>query len=152
MIVINIALVILGILYGVGSVTNFKEWYYRHDYLAIMLSVFTSILLVVAGILNMLNWKGTLSSSPIWKLVVLSVTLDDIRRCTDWRYLNVIELAASGYKLTELQMVRVHYISFSFILLYVVGHRNWKHIITHHSIIVLQLCKEKMRVRLPLLC
>ncbi len=52
MIVINIALVILGILYGVGSVTNFKEWYYRHDYLAIMLSVFTSILLVVAGILN----------------------------------------------------------------------------------------------------
>ena len=35
MIVINIALVILGILYGVGSVTNFKEWYYRHDYLAI---------------------------------------------------------------------------------------------------------------------
>ena len=48
MIVINIALVILGILYGVGSVTNFKEWYYRHDYLAI----FTSILLVVAGVLN----------------------------------------------------------------------------------------------------
>ena len=36
MIVINIALIILGILYGVGSVTNFKEWYYRHDYLAIM--------------------------------------------------------------------------------------------------------------------
>lgn len=55
MIVINIALVILGILYGVGSVTNFKEWYYRHDYLAIALSVFTSILLVVAGILNILN-------------------------------------------------------------------------------------------------
>lgn len=86
MIVINIALIILGILYGVGSVTNFKEWYYRHDYLAIMLSVFTSILLVVAGILNTLNWKGTLSSSPIWKWVVsiyrnkkLSVTLDDIR-------------------------------------------------------------------------
>ena len=52
MIVINIALVILGILYGVGSVTNFKELYYRHDYLAIMLSVFTSILLVVAGVLN----------------------------------------------------------------------------------------------------
>ena len=51
MIVINIALIILGILYGVGSVTNFKEWYY----LAIMLSVFTSILLVVAGILNVLN-------------------------------------------------------------------------------------------------
>ena len=122
MIVINIALIILGILYGVGSVTNFKEWYYRHDYLAIALSVFTSILLVVAGILNMLNWKGTLSSSPIWKLVVstyrnkkLSVTLDDIRGCTDWRYLNVIELTALGYKLTELQMVRVHYISFSFI-------------------------------------
>ena len=55
MIVINIALVILGILYGIGSVTNFKEWYYRHDYLAIMLSVFTSILLVVAGLLNVLN-------------------------------------------------------------------------------------------------
>ena len=55
MIVINIALIILGILYGVGSVTNFKEWYYRHDYLAIALSVFTSILLVVAGILNVLN-------------------------------------------------------------------------------------------------
>ena len=54
MIVINIALVILGILYGVGSVTNFKEWYYRHDYLAIALSVFTSILLVVAGVLNVL--------------------------------------------------------------------------------------------------
>ena len=54
MIVINIALVILGILYGVGSVTNFKEWYYRHDYLAIMLSIFTSILLVVAGVLNIL--------------------------------------------------------------------------------------------------
>ena len=47
MIVINIALIILGILYGVGSVTNFKEWYYRHDYLAIALSVFTSILLTV---------------------------------------------------------------------------------------------------------
>ena len=29
MIVINIALIILGILYGVGSVTNFKEWYYQ---------------------------------------------------------------------------------------------------------------------------
>lgn len=55
MIVINIALVILGILYGVGSVTNFKEWYYRHDYLAIILSVFTSILLVVAGALNVFN-------------------------------------------------------------------------------------------------
>ena len=55
MIVINIALIILGILYGVGSVTNFKEWYYRHDYLAIILSVFTSILLVVAGLLNVLN-------------------------------------------------------------------------------------------------
>lgn len=54
MIVINIALVILGILYGVGSVTNFKEWYYRHDYLAIVLSVFTSILLVVTGVLNIL--------------------------------------------------------------------------------------------------
>lgn len=54
MIVINIALIILGILYGVGSVTNFKEWYYRHDYLAIMLSIFTSILLVVAGVLNVL--------------------------------------------------------------------------------------------------
>lgn len=54
MIVINIALIILGILYGVGSVTNFKEWYYRHDYLAIALSVFTSILLVVAGVLNIL--------------------------------------------------------------------------------------------------
>ena len=53
MIVINIALIILGILYGVGSATNFKEWYYRHDYLAIILSVFTSILLVVAGVLNM---------------------------------------------------------------------------------------------------
>ena len=52
MIVINIALIILGILYGVGSVTNFKEWYYRHDYLAIALSVFTPILLVVAGVLN----------------------------------------------------------------------------------------------------
>ena len=37
MIVINIALIILGILYGVGSVTNFKEWHYRHDYLAIIL-------------------------------------------------------------------------------------------------------------------
>ena len=56
MIVINIALVILGILYGVGSVTNFKEWYYRHDYLAIALSVFTSILLVVAGVLNVVYW------------------------------------------------------------------------------------------------
>ena len=73
MIVINIALIILGILYGVGSVTNFKEWYYRNDYLAIALSVFTSILLVVAGVLNVLNWKN---------------------RCTDWRYLNVIELTA----------------------------------------------------------
>ena len=52
MIIITIALVILGILYGVSSVTNFKEWYYRHDYLAIILSVFTSILLVVTGILN----------------------------------------------------------------------------------------------------
>ena len=55
MIVINIALIILGILYGVGSVTNFKEWYYRHDDLASMLSVFTSILLVVAGILNVVR-------------------------------------------------------------------------------------------------
>ena len=55
MIVINIALIILGILYGVGSVTNFKEWHYRHDYLAIMLSVFTSILLVVAGVLNVVR-------------------------------------------------------------------------------------------------
>ena len=55
MIVINIALVILGILYGVGSVTNFKEWYYHHDYLAIMLSIFTSILLVVAGVLNVVR-------------------------------------------------------------------------------------------------
>ena len=52
MIVINIALIILGILYGVGSVTNFKEWYYRHDYLAIMLRVFTSIFLVLVGVLN----------------------------------------------------------------------------------------------------
>ena len=56
MIVINIALVILGILYGVGSVTNFKEWYYRHDYLAIALSVFTSIFLVLAGVLNVVRW------------------------------------------------------------------------------------------------
>ena len=55
MIVINITLIILGILYGVGSVTNFKEWHYRHDYLAIALSVFTSILLIVAGILNMVR-------------------------------------------------------------------------------------------------
>ena len=53
MIVINIAFIILGILYGVGSDTNFKEWYYRHDYLAIALSVFTSIFLVLAGVLNM---------------------------------------------------------------------------------------------------
>ena len=60
MIVINIALIILGILYGVGSVTNFKEWYYRHDYLAIMLSVFTSILLVVAGVLNVVYWLTVL--------------------------------------------------------------------------------------------
>ena len=60
MIVINIALIILGILYGVGSVTNFKEWYYRHDYLAIALSVFTSILLVVAGILNVVCWLTVL--------------------------------------------------------------------------------------------
>ena len=60
MIVINIALVILGILYGVGSVTNFKEWYYRHDYLAIMLSIFTSILLVVAGVLNVVRWLSVL--------------------------------------------------------------------------------------------
>ena len=60
MIVINIALVILGILYGVGSVTNFKEWYYRHDCLAIMLSIFTSILLVVAGVLNMVRWLTAL--------------------------------------------------------------------------------------------
>ena len=60
MIVINIALIILGILYGVGSVTNFKEWYYRHDYLAIALSVFTSILLVVAGILNVVYWLTVL--------------------------------------------------------------------------------------------
>lgn len=60
MIVINIALIILGILYGVGSVTNFKEWYYRHDYLAIMLSVFTSVLLVVAGILNVVYWLTVL--------------------------------------------------------------------------------------------
>ena len=62
MIVINIALIILGILYGVGSVTNFKEWYYRHDYLAIMLSVFTSILLVVAGVLNVVYWLTVLKS------------------------------------------------------------------------------------------
>ena len=55
MIVINIALIILGVLYGVGSVTNFKGWHYRHDYLAIALSVFTSILLIVAGILNMVR-------------------------------------------------------------------------------------------------
>ena len=55
MIVINIVLITLGILYGVGSATNFKEWYYRHDYLAIMLSVFTSIFLEVAGIINVLN-------------------------------------------------------------------------------------------------
>ena len=60
MIVINIALIILGILYGVGSVTNFKEWYYRHDYLAIMLSVFTSIFLVLAGVLNMVYWLTVL--------------------------------------------------------------------------------------------
>ena len=60
MIVINIALIILGILYGVGSATNFKEWYYRHDYLAIILSVFTSILLVVAGVLNMVYWLTVL--------------------------------------------------------------------------------------------
>ena len=60
MIVINIALIILGILYGVGSVTNFKEWYYRHDYLAIALSVFTSILLVVAGVLNVVYWLTVL--------------------------------------------------------------------------------------------
>ena len=60
MIVINIALVILGILYGVGSVTNFKEWYYRHDYLAIALSVFTSIFLVLAGVLNMVYWLTVL--------------------------------------------------------------------------------------------
>ena len=58
MIVINIALVILGILYGVGSVTNFKEWYYRHDYLAIALSVFTSILLLLGWCIKHfeLNW------------------------------------------------------------------------------------------------
>ena len=60
MIVINIALIILGILYGVGSVTNFKEWYYRHDYLAIILSIFTSILLVVAGVLNVVYWLRVL--------------------------------------------------------------------------------------------
>ena len=60
MIVINIALIILGILYGVGSVTTFKEWYYRHDYLAIMLSVFTSILLVVAGVLYVVYWLTVL--------------------------------------------------------------------------------------------
>ena len=60
MIVINIALIILGILYGVGSVTNFKEWYYRHDYLAIALSVFTSILLVVVGVLNVVYWLRVL--------------------------------------------------------------------------------------------
>ena len=58
MIVINIALVILGILYGVGSVTNFSEWYYRHDYLAIALSVFTSILLILAGIFNAFNQQA----------------------------------------------------------------------------------------------
>ena len=55
MIVINLALIILGILYGVGSVTNFSEWYYKHDYLAIALSIFTSIFLVLAGALNILN-------------------------------------------------------------------------------------------------
>ena len=55
MIVIDIALIILGILYGVGSVTNFSEWYYKHDYLAIVLSVFTSFLLLLAGVLNILN-------------------------------------------------------------------------------------------------
>ena len=55
MMVINISLVILGILFGVGSVTNFKEWYYRHDYLAIAFSVFISIFLVLAGVLNILN-------------------------------------------------------------------------------------------------
>ena len=60
MIVINIALIILGILYGVGSVTNFKEWYYRHDYLAIMLSVFTSIFLVLVGVLNVVYWLTVL--------------------------------------------------------------------------------------------
>ena len=99
MIVINIALIILGILYSVGSVTNFKEWYYRHDYLAIMLSVFTSILLVVAGILNMLNWKGTLSSSPIWELVVSKYRNKTIRY--SWRYKKV-------YWLTVLKCYRVN--------------------------------------------
>lgn len=119
MIVINIALIILGILYGVGSVTNFKEWYYRHDYLAIMLSVFTSILLVVAGVLNILYWwkiyNGVFTTNK--DLIALEVTSivnnnrllvytakKTIRyswryknwksRCTDWRYLNVIELTA----------------------------------------------------------
>ena len=140
MIVINIALIILGILYGVGSVTNFREWYYRHDYLAIALSVFTSILLVVAGVLNTLNWGSiNLAKSYVeewtWRkiiklyngvfttnkdLIALEVTsIVNNNWCADWRYLNVIELTALGYKLTELQMVRVHYISFSFILLYV---------------------------------
>ena len=115
MIVINIALVILGILYGVGSVTNFKEWYYRHDYLAIMLSVFTSILLVVAGVLNTLNWGSiNLAKSYVeewtWRkiiklyngvfttnkdLIALEVTsIVNNNWCTDWRYLNVIELTA----------------------------------------------------------
>ena len=115
MIVINIALIILGILYGVGSVTNFKEWYYRHDYLAIMLSVFTSILLVVAGVLNTLNWGSiNLAKSYVeewtWRkiiklyngvfttnkdLIALEVTsIVNNNWCTDWRYLNVIELIA----------------------------------------------------------
>ncbi len=115
MIVINIALIILGILYGVGSVTNFKEWYYRHDYLAIALSVFTSILLVVAGVLNTLNWGSiNLAKSYVeewtWRkiiklyngvfttnkdLIALEVTsIVNNNWCADWRYLNVIELTA----------------------------------------------------------
>lgn len=99
MIVINIALVILGILYGVGSVTNFKEWYYRHDYLAIILSVFTSILLIVAGVLNILYWwkiyNGVFTTNKdLIALEVTSIVNNNNNRCADWRCLNVIELTA----------------------------------------------------------
>lgn len=55
MILINIALIILGVLYGVGLVTNFTMWKYQRDYLSISLNTFTVLLLISSGILNILG-------------------------------------------------------------------------------------------------
>ena len=85
MIIINIALIILGILYAVGSVTNFSEWYYRHDYLAIALSVFTSILLLLAGVLNILNQEEKL----MIKHYITKYESNGKRLATSWIQLNL---------------------------------------------------------------